>query len=185
MKLESFWAEYAGKAYELIAGEPVARVQKGYLHEMVTSRVLMYLSLYVETHNLGEVLGDGTAFALSEYELRAADVAFLSAQSLAKIEDPESYLPFAPDLVIEVVSPRYTSTQIQQKMESFLDAGTQAAWVVDPEPKEITILYPDGNAVTFAAGQAMRSDGVIPGLTLLADDLFPPLGTPLDHLKLS
>jgi Uma2 family endonuclease len=116
-------------------------VQKGYLHEMVTSRVLMYLSLYVETHNLGEIFGDGTRFALSEEELRDADVAFVAAESLAQIKDPEMYLPFAPDLMIEVVSPRYTSTQIQQKLEAFLDAGTQAAWIVDPEPKQITIIF--------------------------------------------
>jgi Uma2 family endonuclease len=185
MKLETFWAEYAGKPFEFIDGEPVAKVQKGYLHEMVTSRVLMYLSLYVETHNLGEVFGDGTRFAISEHDLRAADVAYVTGQSLAKITDPESFLPFPPDLVIEVVSPRFTSTQIQQKMDAFLDAGAKAAWVVDPEPKEITILYPDGKAATFAAGNTVQADGMIPGLTFLAEDLFPPLGTQLDYLKLS
>lgn len=185
MKLDKFWAQYAGKPFELIDGEPVARVQKGYLHEMVTSRVLMYLSLYVETHNLGEVFGDGTRFALSETELRAADVAFVSAESLTQITDPELYLPFPPDLMIEVVSPRFTSTQIQQKLEAFLDAGTQAAWIVDPEPRQITIIFPDGAVDTFESGHTIPADGIIPGLSILADDLFPPLGTPLDHLKLS
>jgi len=185
MKLDSFWAEYAGKPYEFIDGEPIANVQKGYLHEMVTSRVLMYLSLYVETHGLGEVFGSGTRFALSEHELRAADVAYVAAESLAQITDPESYLPFSPDLVVEVVSPRFTSTQIQQKIDAFLDAGTQAAWIVDPEPKEITILYPDGKAIIYEAGQTIEEDGIIPGLRFLAEDLFPPLGTQMNHLNLS
>jgi Uma2 family endonuclease len=109
----------------------------------------------------------------------------VAAESLAQIKDPEMYLPFAPDLMIEVVSPRYTSTQIQQKLEAFLDAGTQAAWIVDPEPKQITIIFSDGEAHTFESGHTIPADGVIPGLSILTDDLFPPLGTQLDHLKLS
>jgi Uma2 family endonuclease len=181
MRIDEFWQQYAGQPYELINGQAVPTVDKGYLHEVVTSRVLMCLSVHVEAHYLGEVLGEGVRFAASEQDLRAIDVAFISNSKLASIQNPESYLPFPPDLVVEVVSSRYTSTEIQNKANLFLEAGAKLVWIIDPQPKEVTVLLPDGSGEILSNGQLLTGHQVIPAFNLSINDLFPPLDTFLKY----
>lgn len=179
MNVDDFWAQFAGQPYQLIHGQPILNVQKGYLHEVVTSRIIMSLEVYVEEYYLGSVFGGGARFALADQEVRATDISFVSEAKLNQIRDPELYLPFAPDLMVEVVSSRFTSTQIQQKANLFIDAGTPLVWIVDPDPKEVTLLFADGSGMTLAGHERLSGYDVIPGLSMSVDDLFPPLNTQL------
>jgi Uma2 family endonuclease len=181
MDVDEFWAGYAGQPYELIHGEAVQLLQKEYLHEVVTSRVMMCLDVFVGTHYLGEVLGGGTRFALDAHNLRSADVTFVSNQQLATITDPERYLPFAPELMVEVISSRFTSTEILHKANLFLDAGTRLVWIIDPQPKQIIVLMPDGNSIAINSNQSLTGYHVLPEFRIKAEDLFPPLDTYLKY----
>ena len=69
---------------------------------------------------------------LPEYELRVADVAYLSPERFAQA-DPEDYIRGAPDLVIEVLSPSNTAAEIYEKEKLCLENGSREFWVVDPE----------------------------------------------------
>jgi Uma2 family endonuclease len=175
LTVTDFWAQYAGQPYELIGGEVSPLVQKGYLHEVVTNRVASFLAIYVEGRYLGEVLGTGARWALSPYDLRAADVAFIAGGRLSQMTHPDDYLPLPPDLVVEVVSPRYTSRQIQAKMEDFLRAGTPWAWIVDPTPKQVTVLAADGSARLLENEDRLQGGGLLPQFSVAVGDLFPPL----------
>jgi Uma2 family endonuclease len=181
MDVDEFWLHYVGQPYELIHGEAVPMVQKEYLHELVTSRVMLCLDVYVETNYLGEVLGERSRFALDAYNLRSVDVAFVSNQQLANITDPEKYLPFSPALMVEVISSRFTSTEIQHKANLFLDAGTRMVWIIDPQPKQIIVLAADGSSQVINTSQDLIGYQVLPGFRIKAEDLFPPLDTYLKY----
>ncbi|MFP4321142.1 MAG: Uma2 family endonuclease [Anaerolineales bacterium] len=181
LTIEKYWAEYAGHPYELINGQAVRIPRKEYVHEVITSRVLMLLDVFVENQYLGSVLGNGARFALSPYELRAADAAYVSHARLQSLQDPESFLPFAPDLMVEVVSSRYTSQEIEHKAEIFLQAGSQIVWIIDPAPQLVTMLDLNGTAYTYADEDIIPMESLLPGLRIAAADFFPPLGTNLHH----
>ncbi len=183
LTIQQYWAEYANQPYELIDGYPVRIPRKEYVHEVITSRVVMLLDVFVENTYLGSVLGGGARFALSDYELRATDAAFITHQRLQALLDPETYLPFAPNLMVEVVSSRYTSSEIQTKAEQFLDAGCQWVWIIDPAPQLVTVLNARGHAWTLGNDDALPPHPNLPGLDVMASDFFPPLGTDIHNFR--
>jgi len=87
---------------------------------------------------------------LAEYEAWAADVAYMPRERWDRIEDH----PFgAPDLVIEVLSPSNTASEMRDKRKLCRANGAREFWVVDPEQREVEISTPDGRSVIFGAGQ--------------------------------
>ena len=52
--------------------------------------------------------------AVPEYDLRVADVAFLTAERFVRV-DREGYIQGAPDLFIEVLSPSNTAREMYEK----------------------------------------------------------------------
>lgn len=175
MDIQTFWQTYAHQPYDLVNGQVVALPDQGFLHELVTTRVHMLLSVHVETSYLGEILGRGAHFALGDYDLRSADAAFVSEANLKRITDPEGYLPFSPDLMIQIVSPRWTSTQIQQNALAFLEGGSAQVWIIDPQPKQVTVLDATGQERLLNATDWLAAPYLLGDFGLRVEDVFPPL----------
>jgi len=90
--------------------------------------------------------------ALPEYELRVADVAYVSAVRWVDL-DLEGSFPGVPDLVIEILSPSNTIAEIYDKEKLCLENGAQQFWVVDPDRRQIKVSTPDGQTLTYRSGQ--------------------------------
>jgi Uma2 family endonuclease len=115
----------------------------------------------------------------SGWDRRAAerDLAFISSDRLAKVSDVEKYLPFAPDLAVEVVSPTNTASEIQLKVDQYLAAGTRLVWVVYPDLRKVSVFQPGGASSPAAYTETLDGGDVLPGLKLAVADLFPPSET--------
>jgi Uma2 family endonuclease len=88
--------------------------------------------------------------ALPDYDLRAADVAFVTRERWDAVGD-EDDLRGAPELVIEILSPSNTRSKIQELAALCLSAGTQELWVVDAKRQTVTITVRDGATVVYRA----------------------------------
>lgn len=174
MTAEEFWEAYAGKPFELIEGEVVEIVPGGYEHGDIMVTVAFHLRSYIENHPIGRIVGGETDFWLSEVDMRAADVAFISNERLKTITEPKKYLPFAPDLAVEVVSPGDTASEIEQKVTLYLKAGARRVWVIYPDLKHVRVHYPDATSKTIPADGALDGEDILPGLRIAVVSLFPP-----------
>src|SRR5262245_1160367 len=92
---------------ELIKGEFIPMSPAGGTHGKYAIRIGTIVNEYVEDHNLGESYGAETGFIISRNPdtVRAPDFAFVSKERLPLISDLDEFLPIAPDLAVEVVSP--------------------------------------------------------------------------------
>ena len=81
---------------------------------------------------------------------RIADVALISKVRWNSIED---YLFGAPEIVVEVLSPSNTATEMLDKEKLCLENGCQEFWIVDPTLCLVKVSTPDSRAVTYSAGQ--------------------------------
>ena len=174
MTVEAFWEQYANQPYELIDGEVVAVVPAGLSHGFITSRIAAKLRQFVDEHDLGEVTGAETGFRLSSDTLRAPDAAFISHAKLTTVVEAEKFATFAPDLAVEVVSPNDAASDIQQKVDSYLEAGTALVWVIYPDLRKVVVHHPDGTARSVPYEGTLDGGEVLPGLQLPVADLFPP-----------
>ena len=85
---------------------------------------------------------------------------------------PDGYISGAPDLAIEIVSPNDTATEIQDKVQDYLNYGTRLIWVVYPRQKIVIVHYPDGTAKTLGATDRLDGETVIAGFSCAVGDIF-------------
>ena len=93
----------------------------------------------------------GTEFGfrpLAEYELWAADVAFVSQLRFDSVPAGD-WLHSAPELVIEVLSPSNTASEIAEREAMCLENGCVEFWLVDPKRKTVRVSTPDRKSITY------------------------------------
>ncbi len=155
------------KSVELVAGRLVVREPPGFQHGVVVARMLVAIANHASDHSLGAVLSAETGFTLfrNPDTVRAPDVAFISAARLP-VERIIGYPEFAPDLVVEVLSPSDRAGRVLAKVGDWIDAGTQLVWVVDPERRVARVYRIDGSESVLTANDAFDGEDVLPGLVI-------------------
>jgi len=80
----------------------------------------------------------------------------------------------APDLIIEIVSPSNTHSELFLKFQYYLKAGVREYWVIDPEMKKVQVhLYEDSRYIsTIFEDNASISVTILPGLEIQLKDIF-------------
>jgi Uma2 family endonuclease len=122
-----------------------------------------------------EALADGVGevdiefgFRVGQNEYRIPDVAFLSKARWDRIP-LQGYLEGAPELVIEILSPSNTATEIQDKKELCLENGTIEFWVVDAKRHQVKVTCREGRAAIYKAGHQIP---VFFGGSIAVDAIF-------------
>jgi Uma2 family endonuclease len=163
-----------GKRYELVGGTvletPPAGGERGY----VAGSVLYRLRAFLEEQRLGGALfAAETGFRIlrDPDTVRAADVAYVAQARLAEARVP-GYPELGPDLVVEVVSPSDTASDIQDKVDDWLRAGVQLVWVLYPASQSAMVYRADGAACLLHADDDLDGEPVLPGFACRLADLF-------------
>ncbi len=130
-----------GFRYELIRGELKKMPPPGHVHGRVAMEFGWRLAQHVKAHGLGTVYAAETGFLLETDPdtVRAPDCAFVSRERLAAIGDAEGYLPGAPDLAVEVISPGDTYTEVEEKAIEWLANGSAMVLVLNPRKRTVTV----------------------------------------------
>lgn len=143
-------------------------------HGRIAMRIGSMLEQHVRNNRLGEVFAAETGFLLATDPdtVRAPDAAFLTAERFASVADVRGFLPIAPDLVIEVVSPNDTSSDVEEKAHSWLQFGVRLVLVVDPANQSIRAYRALASIQVYFAGNQVDATDVVEGWTFAVDDVF-------------
>lgn len=153
---------------ELIRGELVCMSPSEGRHGKIGVRIATLLDLHAGRTRLGDVFGVEAGFILDRdpYTLLVPDAAFVRAERVPAEEDQSGFLELAPDLVVEVISPSARPGQITTKLLTFLNAGVQIVWLVDPENKSVTIHAAGEPPRTLTTGDEIDGGDVLPGFSV-------------------
>jgi len=121
---------------ELHCGTLVTLTRPKMKHAKVQLRLADLLRPKAE--HLGVVETEVAFRALPEYDLRGADVAYVSQHGWDATDDDDN-LRGSPELVIEVLSPSNTTAEIREKAVLCLSNGAQEFWVVDPKRETVSV----------------------------------------------
>jgi len=121
---------------ELHLGMVVTLTRPKMRHAKLQFRLVELLRPKAE--HLGIIATEVAFRALPEYDLRGADVAYVSQQRWDATDDDDN-LHGSPELVLEVLSPSNTKAEIREKAVLCLSSGAQEFWVVDPKQETVSV----------------------------------------------
>ena len=162
-----------GHRYELVRGELVRMPPPGLEHLRVIGLVSHYLNLFVIPLELG-IVGSEGGFTTERGPdtLRMPDVAFIRADRFPTGADAFRAARFAPDIAVEVRSPSDTMRDLRAKADEYLVAGTQLAWIFDPNSRTVVVKTSDGQERRLGIGDTLDGGDVLPGFELPLSAIF-------------
>lgn len=163
-----------GYRYELVRGELREMAPSGARHSSIGVKVTTSLNVHVMANNLGTVFGADGGFLLARNPdtVRAPDVGFVRRERMEEIGLVDGYWPGSPDLAVEVISPNDLYTEVAEKVEEWLKAGTRMVVVADPRRRVATVHRPGREPVTLVEGEVLDGDDVVPGWLMAVEDIF-------------
>jgi Uma2 family endonuclease len=163
-----------GFRYELVRGELTKMSPAGNKHGRIAGNITASLGPRVLTNRLGRVYVADTGFWLeSEPDtVRAPDVAFVSQKQLDEVGDVDGFWPGAPDLVVEVISPSDTYTEVEEKVFEWLEAGARMVVVVNPRKRAVTLYRSLADIRVLTEDEVLDGGDVVPGWAMPLKDIF-------------
>lgn len=166
--------------FELINGERIALNPMVMKHNVRAKRLYDALVRFLLGTSLGEAYFEA-AFVLTYQSdwvtgSRVPDILFVRAQRLAAYIEAfpnweDMPLVLVPDLAVEVISTNDHYSEVDAKVDLYLDDGVELVWVVDPKQKTVTVRGRDYYK-KLKIGDVLTGGDVLPGFELAVEKIF-------------
>lgn len=177
---------------EIINGEVVMMSPAVTGHNIIADNIHIIFGTYLRKKKCVS-FGDGEAVILSSENKFIPDGMVVCDRSKIRHDGVHG----APDLVVEVLSPRTAKNDRRHKMEVYASSGVREYWIVDPTSKSIEqylqedgrlalhavyVLYPDYmlDIMTEAERAAVQTEfqcSLFDDLTIHLEDIFENVDT--------
>ncbi len=132
------------------------------------------LWIWAERDGRGVAADSSTGFILPNTAERSPDASWILKSRLAPISiaKKRKFLPAAPDFVIELRSQSESLSELQDKMDEYMQNGVSLGWLIDPLAKKAHIYTPDRAPVILEQPKTLTGEGVIAGFVLDLTDVW-------------
>lgn len=160
---------YADQRLELSEGDLIVMSPAGGEHGGVAGAFFAFIWTFVRQNQSGYVTAAETGYILYQNPdgrdtVRAPDVGFVTKERLPE-GLPQGYIPLAPDLAVEVVSPNDDAEDVQRKVMEYLRYGTRLVWVAYPRTRSV-VVHTAEKAITLDSSGTLDGGAVLPGFQL-------------------
>jgi Uma2 family endonuclease len=164
-----------GKHHELVDGQLVERSVSA-ASGIAAAKLGSQLVAFCEAQGLGWILSSACGYrCFSKYpnQVRRPSVSYISRDRLSADQASAGYVTIAPDLAVEVVSPRDLAYEVDTKVQEYLDAGVKLVWVVSPPTRTVRVYRGDGSSTGLREADELSGETVLPGFRCRVGELFP------------
>jgi Uma2 family endonuclease len=169
--------ENQGRHFELIHGEIVEKMVAHRYSARVTIRIGGVLEIWLMKNDIGFLTSPEGGYLVGDQRFMP-DIGFIRYERLPDAaKDIDGYIPAAPDLAVEVISPKDNVRHVTRKIASYLAAGV-VVWAVYPDDKEIEVFAPGAVPVRLTSADTLDGGALLPGFSVPVKDLFPAEGKP-------
>ena len=163
--------------YELVRGEVIELAPTNDQHGEISSNIDTAFNIYSRRRGVGRTRVDtGYRLERNPDTVRGPDVSFVLLPRGTGVALTRRFVPNAPDIAVEVVSPSNTVAEMERKTGEYLAAGVQRVWVVYPPTpsagRRVVIHRPDGAAVTYTGDDVIADEELLPGFSLPLSEIF-------------
>jgi Uma2 family endonuclease len=117
---------------------------------------------------LGKVFSSSTVFTLPNGGNRSPDVAWIANERWESltIQEKEKFAKICPDFVIELRSRTDSLSQLQEKMQEYLNSGLRLGWLIDPQNQQVEIYRQNQSVEIVSLPTSLSGENVLPGFIL-------------------
>ncbi len=159
---------------ELYNGKVVFKMA-AFAHGRIQTRIAGKLDSYCERNPIGEVVTE-TNFQLwpeRRNQSRIPDVAFVKKERVP--EEQWRFADLAPDLAVEIISPEDNFLKVMNKVDAYLEQGTQIVWVVIADTREVLVCTATSK---HSVKDVLTAPDLLPGFELPVSKIFEVLPLP-------
>ena len=163
--------------YELVRGEVIELAPANDQHGEISVTISSAFHIYSRRRGLGRTRSE-TGYRLEQNPdtVRGPDVSFVLLPRGSGVTLTRRFVPNAPDIAVEVVSPSNTAAEIERKVGEYLAAGSQRVWVVYPATRtaarRVVVHHPGGTAITYSGSDVITDEELLPGFSLPLSEIF-------------
>jgi Uma2 family endonuclease len=163
---------------ELIRGElrKTPTTKRNRFHTYLVIRLARFLDQWLDSQpepcgevHTGEV---GTIPQRNPDSTVGIDVAYFSAETIARQTDQTTLVEGTPRLAVEVLSPPDKVEEIYEKVREYRSNGVEPVWIVDPYFETIQVHRRGRAPVTYNHEHRVNGGDVLPGLDFAVVDIF-------------
>ena len=160
--------------YDIVDGVMTIAPTPTVAHQRILGQLLFQLHDFASERQLGEVLFAPVDVIISREPLRTRqpDLLFVSNERASILGDQ---VEGPPDLVVEILSPSNTRSDLEAKLSDYATLGVSECWLVSPEARSVEVLGLTEGAWSrlgiSGLGEQVRSQ-VLPELDLAVVQLF-------------
>lgn len=158
---------------ELVEGEIIHKVPTGFLHGKIEFLLATLLGLFVRQHNLGVVFGGETGIYTRRNPdtVRGVDVAYISHDRLTQ-SNSDSYLDVAPELIVEIMSPGDSWTEVDDKLNEYFAMGVDLVWIINPKRQQIQVYTARTQFELLGLEDTLTGGSVLAGFEVAVVEIF-------------
>lgn len=158
--------------WEMVNGEVVAVNPSSGRSARIGGRIYALFLRHGEELGFGLAYPAEAGFLLFEdrQTVRSPDAAFIVRDRLT--DEADGFVPIAPDLAVEVLSPSDCMADALAKVAMYLAAGVQSVWLVDPGTQTVTIFSPDAPPTRLSGNDILDAGDILPGFSVPVADIF-------------
>lgn len=175
---DEFW-EFCAKNRKLRAeltkdGDVIIMAPTGFESSEENAELVLQLAIWAKKDGSGKVTESNGAYVLPNGATRAPDAAWIRKERLAQFsaEERKKFLPVAPDFVVELRSESDSLSELQEKMEEWIENGVRLAWLIDTKTKQVHIYRPNSSAEVLNDPSKVSADDVLPGFELDVSEIW-------------
>lgn len=149
---------------------PPAEAETGHRNSKLTVRV----GTWAEADGTGVAFDSSTGFTLPNGAIRSPDASWIKKEkweTLSK-ERPEEFAPLCPDFVVELRSPSDRLSELQAKMQEYIDNGALLGWLLDPQDRRVYVYRPHRPIEILDGPAELRGDPILPGFVLAVREVW-------------
>jgi Uma2 family endonuclease len=171
VSLERFLNDPELESYEYLDGEIRDSVVGTPKH--ATIQTLIAVTLFVHLRKIGR------GWAMTEARCRLplqGRTRFYLPDVCVVLNEPDAlekrHLEKAPELIVEILSPEDSLARLLRKIDDFVEAGSQLAWIILPSERAVLVCRPDEQPQRLEADQIITGEPVLPDFSALVRDFF-------------
>jgi Uma2 family endonuclease len=162
-----------GPRYQLIDGDLYMAPAPNRFHQDISRNLEFILLQYLAENPIGVLYHAPFDVYLTETDVFQPDIiVVLNANRMILTE---AGAEGAPDLVVEILSPKTRRLDLENKKRTYARLGVAELWIIDPEPRELkrhVFALDRENAVQVLTAKQCATTPLLPGLKVELSEVF-------------